>query len=39
MQVKYAIASVRKSVAASGAMGRRVAEDVKHNSLVNMMGQ
>ena len=38
MKVKYAIASVRKSVAASGAMGRRVAVDVTHNCFVNTKG-
>ena len=37
-QVKYAIASIRKSIAASGAMGRRVAEDVTYNSFVNTQG-
>ena len=37
-QVKYAIASIRKSIAASGAMGRRVAKDVTFNSFVNTQG-
>ena len=39
MQVKYAICSIRNTIAASGAMGERVAADIKFNSFVNTKGQ
>ena len=39
LQVKYAICSIRNTIAASGAMGDRVAADIKHNSFVNTKGE
>ena len=39
MQVKYAICSIRNTIAASGAMGSRVAADVTYNSFINTKGK
>ena len=39
LQVKYTICSIRNTIAASGAMGDRVAADIKFNSFVNTKGQ
>jgi hypothetical protein len=36
---KYGISSIRKSIAASGAMGRRVAADSTYNTFVNTKGK
>ena len=38
LQVKYAICSIRNTIAVSRAMGDRVAADIKHNSFVNTKG-
>ena len=39
MQVKYGICSIRNTIAASGAMGSRVAADVTYNSFINTKGE
>jgi len=37
--VKYAISSIANTVASSGAMGRRVAIDSRHNIFINTQGE
>ena len=39
LQVKYGICSIRNTIAASGAMGSRVAADVTYNSFINTKGE